>query len=134
MPFYAPPEGPLGISLLQGFVDPNATGHDADLNGNGIFGRYGVNPGRQYGASIAGAPDFGDLATLPVNFTSLIVQDHRATWGAEADYVWRLRPAFHPVTWEILGGVRYFRWDESFPVIGTRRRARLELLEHSLDQ
>ncbi len=62
VPFYAPPQGPLGISLLQGFVDPNGTGHDADLNGNGIFGRYGPNPPSGAVPSNAGAPDFGDLA------------------------------------------------------------------------
>jgi len=119
VPFAAPLEPPLGISLLQGFVDPSGTGHDADLNGNGIFGRYGVNPTGSTVSSTAGSPDFGDLATLPVNFDHIEVQDHRATWGAEADYVWRLRPAFHPVTWEVLGGVRYMRWDESFLVIGS---------------
>ena len=118
VPFYAPPQGPLGISLLQGFVDPNGTGHDADLNGNGIFGRYGAVPVSGPVPSTAGQPDFGDLATFPVNFDHIFVQDHRATWSAEANYVWRLRPAFHPVTWEILGGVRYFRWDESFLVMG----------------
>ena len=114
VPFYAPPEGPLGISLLQGFVDPTRTGHDADLNGNGIFGRNG--PG---GTSVPPGPvDFGDLATLPVNFNVLTVQDHRATWGAEADYVKRLRPTWHNDTIELLGGVRYLRWDESFFVLG----------------
>ncbi len=118
VPFYAPPQGPYGISLLQGFVDPNSRGFDADLNGNGIFGRYGPNPSPGAVPSNAGAPDFGDLATLPVNFTSLIAYDHRSLWGAEADYVWRLRPAFHPVTWEVLAGARYFRFDESFAVIG----------------
>ena len=118
VPFYAPPQGPFGISFLQGFVDPNGTGHDADLNGNGIFGRYGANPTRGSVPVNAGPPDFGDLATLPVNFKLLTVQDHRATWGAEADYVWRLRPGFHPTTWELLGGLRYFRWDESFFVLG----------------
>ena len=54
-----------------------------------------------------------------MNFTSLIAYDHRALWGAEADYVWRLRPAFHPVTWEVLAGARYFRFDESFAVLGS---------------
>ncbi|HEY1600048.1 MAG TPA: BBP7 family outer membrane beta-barrel protein [Pirellulales bacterium] len=119
VPFYAPPQGPYGISLLQGFVDPSGLGHDADLNGNGIFGRYGANPtSGQVPANPGTAPDFGDLATLPTNFTRILVQDHRATWGAEADYVWRLRERYHPTTWEILGGVRYFRWDESFYVLG----------------
>jgi hypothetical protein len=119
VPFFAPPQAPLGISLLQGFVDPNGTGHDADLNGNGIYGRYGATPGSGSNPSPPQTPpDFGDLATLPVNFTVLTVQDHRATWGAEADYVWRLRPTFQNNTVELLGGVRYFRWDESLYVLG----------------
>ena len=119
VPFNAPPQGPFGISLLQGFVDPNGALHDADLNGNGLFGRYGPNPGILGNKDTSGPPDFGDLATLPTNFTLLTVADHRATWGAEADYVWRMRPGFHPTTWELLGGIRYFRWDESFLVVGS---------------
>lgn len=119
VPFYAPPQGPYGISLLQGFVDPSGLGFDADLNGNGVFGRYGPNPTSGSVPRNAGPPDFGDLATLPVNFTLLTAQDSRSTWGAEADYVWRLREGSHPSTWEVLGGVRYFRWDESFFVLGT---------------
>jgi len=118
VPFYAPPLGPLGISPLQGFVRNGPNLFDADLNNNGIFGRYGPNPSAVQG-QVPGPPDFGDLATLPVNFTTLAVQDHRETWGAEADYVWRLRPGFHPTSWEFLAGVRYLNWDEKFLVIGT---------------
>ena len=59
-------KGPSGISLLQGFVDPNGSGHDADLNGNGIYGRYGATPtggsNIQPTTNAAGLRRLGDVA------------------------------------------------------------------------
>src|SRR5262249_31530408 len=107
VPFQAPPTGPFNTSLLQGFVDPNGAGRDADLNNNGVFGRAG-NP-----------VDFGDLATLPVVFTQLATFTHREIWSGEANYIWRLRPGYKGTTWELFVGPRYMKFYEQFLVSGT---------------
>lgn len=116
MPFSAIPAS-NGVTQLQGFIDPNQLGFDADVNNNGTFGRYGTNP--QAGVFVNTPPDFGDLVNLPVQFNFLTVQTKRNTWGAEANYQWRLPQGQKHTAWDLFIGPRYFKFDDQLFISGT---------------
>jgi Putative beta barrel porin-7 (BBP7) len=118
--------GPYGpMSVLRGFADNNHDGFDDDINLNGHFGRDGFDfftgatglPPPDGIPETTGFPaDVGDIVTLPVFFTQLSVVQHTEIWGTEANRMWRVGPAILGANWDILGGVRYFKFDETFRV------------------
>jgi len=107
---------PNGVTPLQGFIDPNNLGFDADLNNNGVFGRFGTAPVR--GVFVTSPADFGDLTDLPIRFTSLTVLTKTNVWGAEANYQWRLRQGQKVSNWDLFAGPRYMKFDEQLFVSG----------------
>src|SRR3569623_507587 len=137
-----------GVSPLEGFVQqilpipanqPGLTGNtsgcasvDADINGNGIFGSSGQDIGTPNASppplfvpppdgfpDIPHATDFGDLVSLPIVFPVLQTKYSVRTWGVEVMRTWQLGKGRIGGAWDVMAGVRYLRFRDSFYFSGT---------------
>ncbi|MEZ6073842.1 MAG: BBP7 family outer membrane beta-barrel protein [Pirellulales bacterium] len=128
--FDDPPQGALGIGLLDGFTDvltqgppgtilPNVPdGYDDDRNGNGIFGRSGQDTDAD-GVPDAIAPtDYDDLVRMPVRFSYFSARNQTKVWGTELMRIFRTKQFHHGGYFDIMLGVRYMRFDDDFLVQG----------------
>jgi hypothetical protein len=84
-------QGPLGNPLLFGNVNNDST----------------TNPPFT-------PPDF---QLLPVNFTSVFVENAIDTWGVEVDYLHRFMTCHGGGTVELLLGARYYEFNDNFNVV-----------------
>jgi hypothetical protein len=111
------------LSLL-GFIDTSSgvpggnspDGFDDDIDGDGVFGRDGID------TTLGGLPDtpfptdFGDLVQLPINFNEVHVRRATETWGAEAMHVWRTSKVQFGGWLEMGLGARYMFFEEEYNV------------------
>jgi hypothetical protein len=110
-------------------------GFDDDLDGDGVYGRYGRDRGTQQGQTFTnpldGIPDrenfntnnpvevdFDDAVALPTVFRTLETANRTSMYGVETMRIWRL--PFSPETgvWEIFAGPRYMNMKDTFNVYG----------------
>lgn len=118
--------GPYGpMSVLRGFADNNHDGFDDDINLNGHFGRDGMDfftgasglPPPDGIPETTGFPaDLNDIVTLGVFFNQLSIVQHTEIWGTEFSRMWRVGPTIFGGNWDIIGGIRYFKFDETFRI------------------
>ena len=116
-----------GQTNPSGFV---GDGFDDDLDGDGVFGRFGrdrgVAPG--FGNPLDGIPDvesqgfpnipvdWDDAVTLPTIFSSLITTNRTGVWGVETNRMYRLDWSPRGGVWELFVGPRYLNVDDSYSV------------------
>lgn len=123
-----------GLNVMSSFVD--ATGPlgipdqiDDDLNGNNVYGRFGIdlgtpngNPPPAFIPPLDGIPDapapvdYGDVAQLPIYFDTVTVQNTNSAWGIEMMRIWQMPSQRFGGQWDFIGGARYFRFKEGFLV------------------
>lgn len=116
--------------MLLGFQDANGDNIDDDLNGNNIYGRFGIDLGTSAGGGVFNAPfdgnpdgtapqDNGDLVTWIPIFDELQASSYTDVSGLEISYV-HGRPADSPTNsaMNFLFGVRYLDIDDRFHVVG----------------
>ena len=123
-------------NLLSGFlpfIDP-VTGAiiDADVNGNNVHGRDGLDLGRpnpnppppQFVPPPDGHPDtpaptdFGDLVKFPVTFSIMNVKQVTRLNGIELMRMYRAPRLHDGGYFDLLYGARYFQLDDAFGVQG----------------
>jgi hypothetical protein len=126
--FDDPPQGALGIGLLDGFTDvfnqgiggPSDTpdGFDDDRDGDSIFGRNGQDTDAD-GIPDAIAPiDYDDLVRLPVRFSDFKMSNRTKMWGAELMRIFRTKQFHRGGYFDIMIGARYLKIDDKFLVEG----------------
>jgi hypothetical protein len=110
-------------------------GFDDDLDGDGIFGRFGRDRGTQQGQTftnpVDGIPDrenfntndpieidFDDAVALPTVFRTLETTNRTSMYGVETMRLWRLPFAPETGVWEVFAGPRYINMKDTFNVIG----------------
>ncbi len=145
-----------GVSPLEGFVNeilpipanqPGFTGSttgfasvNADINGNGIFGASGQDIGTPNASppplfvpppdgfpDVPHATDFGDLVSLPIVFPVLQTKYSVRTWGVEVMRTWQLGKGRIGGAWDVMAGVRYLRFRDSFYFSGTGQHIVVQL-------
>ncbi len=125
--------------IFVGFFDIDGDGFDDDLDGDGIFGRDGIDlfpdrppvadppgsfPGFEDGDGVpetllGGFIDFDDTGKIALVFESVDARLRTHTWSAELNHIFRL-DRLHRGGWlEIYMGVRYTKFDETFFVAAT---------------
>jgi hypothetical protein len=107
---------PLGVTF--GFLDLNGDGFDDDLNGDGIFGRDGVdvNPVDGVPDTAALFVDFDDRQLSPVRFDTFLTQNATSMHGVELMKVWRLPRMHYGGVWEWYMGARYVGLSDEFNI------------------
>ncbi len=102
-----------GQGLLQGYFDGNGDGFDDDLDGDGTYGRFGIDTNAD-GFPDTGAPvDPDDLVNFLVTFDELRVRDIVDISGVELNRAIRRSP-----NWELFYGIRYLDFRNYFSLTG----------------
>jgi hypothetical protein len=116
--------------MLLGFQDANGDNIDDDLNGNNVYGRFGIDLGTGAGGGVFNPPmdgnpdatapqDNGDLVSWIPIFDELTASSYTDVSGLEISYV-HGRPTSSPSSSAVnfLLGVRYLDIDDRFHVVG----------------
>lgn len=118
--FEDPPYGPLGLERIQGFVQSGDQDFDHDVNGNGVFGRDGIDTT----VPPDGEPDepfptdFGDDVRLPMVYDMLTTKNRTQLWGTELMYTIRSNQMHRGGYFELFIGGRYMQFRDTFNVQG----------------
>jgi hypothetical protein len=115
-----PPTGPGNNSQFIG------DGYDDDLDGDGVFGRFGrdrgTRAGQVFNPPLDGIPDpenpgalpipidYDDAVQLPTVFQNLTIQNRASMYGVEAMRLWRLAIGPRGGIWEFFLGPRYINF------------------------
>ncbi len=108
-------------NFISQFVDFDANGFDDDLDGDGIYGRHGLDTDSPPdGEPDVPAPvDFDDTIRPVVVFNSLTAVLETEFWTAEFNWLHRYPRAHYGGFWETFWGLRYINFDEEFVIDGT---------------
>jgi hypothetical protein len=107
--------------LLEGYIDVNGPdglpdGFDDDINGNGIYGRFGRDTDDPPDGIPDGPPpvDPGDQVDLPMTFASVIIKQTSKSWGTDAMRTWRTKGGQFGgwIDWGF--GLRYLAFYDTF--------------------
>jgi len=113
-------DDPLG--LLTGFSDFNGDGFDDDIDGDGIFGRDGVDTdGDGEPNEVDGiARDDDDLQDIPTFFDWLFVRNTTEINSVELNFEKRFKPFHKGAVMSVFFGPRYMEFDDRFFFEGKR--------------
>lgn len=116
--FDDPPQGALGLGLLDGFTDVDMDTFDDDRNGNGVYGRNGTDTDADGLPDTPAATDFADLLRMPVRFSDFTMTNRTKIWGAELMRIFRTKRFHNGGYLDIMLGIRYLKIDDEFTVEG----------------
>ncbi|HUY92184.1 MAG TPA: BBP7 family outer membrane beta-barrel protein [Pirellulales bacterium] len=135
---------PIPANQPAGFIGGGLTGFlavNADLNGNGVFGASGQDIGTPNAApppafvpppdgfpDIPHATDYGDLAQFPIVFPHLTTKYTSRFWSIEVMRTWQMANGRKGGAWELMAGVRYVRFRDSFYFSGTGNHTTVALV------
>jgi hypothetical protein len=103
-------------NLLLGFTDVNGDGLDDDLNGNGVFGRDGIDTDGDGVPDTAAPVDPLDTISFPARYDFLQATNETVLDGVEVMRMYRAPRLHDGGTFELLYGVRYMHIMDHFIV------------------
>jgi len=105
-------DDPLGF--LNTYVDLNMDNFDDDLDGDGIFGRDGVDTDGDFVPDELTDIDFDDLVYFPPVFDSVQTRNRVVLEGVEVLGVHRFDRLHNGMMLELFYGARYLRFEDRF--------------------